>query len=112
MAIDDDSLLSRVREERVRSIGFDNDSTLTAERDTALEYYRGEMRDMAAQENESSACSSDVADAIETALPDLVEVFTTEEVAAFIPTDEADVARADGLTPSGDPGGMLVEHRL
>ncbi len=98
MPFDDDYLLARVREERTRSIGFDNDSTLTTERDIALEYYQGEMRDMQVGENESSACSSDVSDAIETALPDLVEVFTTEEVAAFIPSNETDVAGADQET--------------
>lgn len=89
--MDDAKLLSIVAEERAKSIGFDHDEELRAARDMALNYSKGVMPDLPAMEGRSSAVSTDVADAIETILPDLVEIFTGEDVATFTavgPEDE------------------------
>lgn len=90
--IDDDDLLNLCFQERRHSVGFDNDAVLTGERIQALDYYKGVMPDVPSYEGRSSAVSTDVSDAIETALPDLVEIFTEgEDVAtfqAFGPDDE------------------------
>jgi hypothetical protein len=89
--LSDQELLNLVTSERQRSIGFDIDATLADERTTALEYYKGVMRDIPSLKNRSKAVSLDVADAIETILPDLVEIFTGgEDVAAFNPTGQED----------------------
>jgi hypothetical protein len=89
--IDDDEMLAMLNAERQRSIGFENDQVLTDARVRALEYYRGEMRDIPSLPNRSKAVSLDVADAIETILPDLVEIFTGgEDVAAFQPVGAED----------------------
>lgn len=110
----DKDLLRLVSDERARSIGFDHDETLSGDRETALDYFNGVMDDLDAAEGTSTATSSDIADAVETVLPDLVEVFTTEEVAAFVPTSEADVAQAEQETDfvnhvvlSDNPGTVL-----
>lgn len=87
----DEQLLNLVDSERQRSIGFDLASTLADERTRGLEYYKGEMRDIKSLPNRSKAVSLDVADAIETILPDLVEIFTGgEDVASFQPVGPED----------------------
>lgn len=93
----DDELLSVVAEERAKSIGFDHDEELRAARDLALNYSKGKMPDLPAMEGRSSAVSTDVADAIETILPDLVEIFTGEDVATFTPVgpEDEDAARQE-----------------
>ncbi len=93
--ITDDDLLELVFEERRQSVGFENDQELTDARARALDYYKGEMPDVPALANRSRAVSTDVADAIESVLPDLVEIFTGgEDVATFQPTSQADEAAA------------------
>lgn len=82
--IDDDELLSLCLEEQRQSIGFENDGDLSGAREKSLEYYKGEMPDVPSLPNRSRAVSTDVADAIETVLPDLVEIFIGgEDVATF-----------------------------
>lgn len=99
MAFDEDELLRIVRDERQRSVGFETDSDLIAARERALQYIKGEMIDVPSLPNRSKAVSSDVADAIETILPDLVEIFTGgEDVATFRPTGEEDVEGAQQET--------------
>jgi hypothetical protein len=99
MAYDEDELLRIVRDERQRSVGFEQDSDLLAARERALQYIKGEMIDVPSLPNRSKAVSSDVADAIETILPDLVEIFTGgEDVATFRPTGEEDVEGAQQET--------------
>jgi hypothetical protein len=95
MPITDEDLLALVYEERRQSVGFENDPALSEARIRALEYYKGEMPDVPALSNRSRAVSTDVADAVETVLPDLVEIFTGgEDVAAFQPVNAADEAAA------------------
>lgn len=89
--MNDTDLLSLVAEERKRSIGFDHDEELADAREQALNYVKGEMADVPTQPNRSKAVSTDVADAIETVLPDLIEIFVGgEDVAAFVPQGEED----------------------
>jgi len=95
----DEELLQIVRGERARSIGFDIDPVLLADREKALFYYKGEMPDVPYLPNRSKAVSTDVADTIETIMPDLVEIFTGgDDVASFIPSNQADVEGAQQET--------------
>lgn len=89
----DEDLLRLVGEERKASIGFgEGDSEeLTAAREIALAYAKGEMKDIPALPNRSRATATDVADAIETVLPDVLEVFFGgEDVVTFMPDGEHD----------------------
>lgn len=95
----DDELLAIVRSERTRSIGFDLDAELTDAREKALNYFKGEMPDMPTQKNRSQATSSDIADAVETVLPDIVEIFTGgDDVITFVPRSMQDEPYADQET--------------
>ena len=89
-------LLALVRAEMERSVGFENDQILRADRLRALDMYKGDMRgEIASLPNRSRAVSSDVADAVETILPDLMEIFTAGgDVAAFVPLKPGDEAAA------------------
>lgn len=82
-------------DERQASVGYEHDEELYAQREQALNYYKGEMPDVKALPNRSKATSSDVSDAIETVLPDLIEIFTaSDDVATFSPVgpDDEDAA--------------------
>ena len=85
-------LLSLVREERRRAVGFEQDYELKADRERALLYFKGDVSsDIPTLPNRSKAVSSDVSDAVETLLPDLIEIFLGgDDVVAFIPMNEAD----------------------
>src|SRR6185312_5795561 len=85
-------LLALVRCEMERSVGFENDQILRADRLRALDMYKGDMAaEIASLPNRSRAVSRDVADAVETILPDLMEIFVGEgDVAAFVPTKPGD----------------------
>lgn len=98
-AISDQDLLRVVTSERQRSIGFDLAGELTDQREKGLNYYKGQMDDVKSMPNRSKAVSLDVADAIETILPDLVEIFTGgEDVAAFAPVGQEDEEAAQQET--------------
>lgn len=90
--MDDDDLIAILKSERARAIGFDNDAELTSQRERGIEYYNGVMNDVPWQQNRSKAVSTDVADAIETLLPNLLDIFTGgDDVATFVargPEDE------------------------
>lgn len=101
MKYSDDDLLRIVGEERKRSIGFgDGDSgELTEAREKALAYFKGDMKDIGSLPGRSSVVDTAVADAIETVMPDVMEVFVGgEDVATFVPMDEADEDRAQEET--------------
>ncbi|MGH6827342.1 MAG: portal protein, partial [Rhizomicrobium sp.] len=91
-----EELLAIVRAEMQRSVGFENDQVLRAERLRALDMYKGDMRsEIPSLPNRSRAVSTDVADAVETILPDLMEIFTAGgDVVAFVPTKPGDEAQA------------------
>lgn len=95
LVLTDEELVNLCLEELRQSAGFEWDQYLLAEREQALNYFKGYMPDVPALPNRSRAVSSDVADAIETVLPDLVEIFTGgDDVAAFTPTGPQDEAAA------------------
>jgi len=99
----DDELLTLVRNERQRSVGFGegDGGELVTTRERALKYSRGEMDDLPSMEGRSSAVSTDLAEAIETVLPDVIEVFIGgDDVATFIANDEQDEAQAVTETES------------
>ena len=90
-ALDDDAFLALVAGERRRSVGFDHDDELASARERALNYYKGEMPDVPSMPGRSRAVSTDLAEAVETLLPDLVEIFTgAEEVGSFQPVGAED----------------------
>lgn len=91
----DDDFLKIVSEERRASIGFDHDDDLAAQREQALNYIKGVMPDVPSMPNRSKAVDTAVSDAIETALPDLVEIFVGgDDVATFQATGEGDEEQA------------------
>lgn len=93
MKYDDDELLKLVRDERKRSIGFgEGDTDLQEAREKALRFYRGDVtKDIPSIPNRSSAVSTDVAEAVETVLPDIIEIFTGgDDVATFAPVGPED----------------------
>lgn len=99
LVLDDDDFLALVASERSQAIGLDatgeGSSELSADRERALEYQKGEMNDLPSLPNRSSAVSTDVSDAIETVLPDIMEVLTGgDDVATFRPVGEDDVEQA------------------
>ncbi len=89
------ALLGLVQAEMRASVGFENDADLIGQRETAVLYSRGIMRDVPALQNRSRAVSSDVEDAIQTALPDLIEIFAEgEDTVVFTPTGADDEGQA------------------
>ena len=102
-ALDEDMVLNLVQAERNACVGLDNSDELNVQREQALEYYRGRVPDIDAQRDEnderSRAVSTDLADAVETVLPDLMEVFTGgEDGLSFSPVGEEDVKGAEQET--------------
>lgn len=101
MRYSDEEILKIVGEERKRSIGFgEGDSgELQAQRERALKYAKGEMSDIPALPNRSAVVDTAIADAIETVLPDVMEVFVGgEDVATFVPEGEDDEDKAQEET--------------
>lgn len=82
------------------SIGFDNNKELNSDRADALDYYKGKhegavKRDLPTLNNRSTYVSTDVANAIETTLPDVVEVFLSgDDKLTFKPQGVEDVEQA------------------
>lgn len=84
LKISETELLSALKAERLNSIGFEDNGDIEEQREKALEYIKGEMQDVPARKNRSSVVASDVADAVETILPDLLEIFTGgEDIGTF-----------------------------
>lgn len=98
--IKDKKLLQILAAQKGRSIGFDNDKELNSERTDALDYYKGKhegaiARDLPTADNRSKVVSTDVANGVEMALPDIIEVFTSgEDRLTFKPFGLEDVAQA------------------
>lgn len=88
-----------VADEYNRAIGIRGDE-INAQREIGLNYFKGVMDDLPHAEGRSSATSSDIADAVETVLPDLLEIFTgSDDVATFTPNgpddEEASIQETD-----------------
>lgn len=91
LAYEAEELKYILRAERQQSVGFDYDAELNASREKVLNYYKGLMPDMPTLENRSSVVSTDVADAVETALPDLIDIFLAgEDGLTFMATGQED----------------------
>lgn len=101
LVITDQDFLRICKAERINSIGMYYGDEIMRQRDTALRYYKGDMSmapehgGIPALPNRSSAISTDVADAILTAMPDLVEIFIGgEEIGSFQAVSGEDVEAA------------------
>ncbi len=87
----DEDFLRYVADERGRSVGFQNDGEVQDQRTRSLNYFKGDVSaDLPAPAGRSAAVSMDVADAIETILPDLIDIFVSEDVAAFEALNQAE----------------------
>jgi hypothetical protein len=88
---DESEITYVLRAERQQAVGFDDDE-MNAARKQAMNYYKGVMPDMESLPNRSSVVSTDVADAIESLLPDIIDIFLAGEdgltFAAVGPEDE------------------------
>lgn len=88
---DPDYLTTVCKQERGAALGLENDSELMEDREIALNYVKGFMPDQPAYEGRSAAMTSDISDAVESILPDLVEIFVGgEDVATFAPRNAKD----------------------
>lgn len=98
-ALADEDILLACSAERRQSAGFEEDAELLGERERALNYSKGEMPDLPYLPNRSQAVSMDVADAIDSALPDLIEIFTGgDDVLAFKANSAEDEKQAEQET--------------
>lgn len=92
------SLLAVVADEWNRSTGLGGEE-LNAQRERALNYYKGDTDDVIAPEKRSRAVSNDVAEAIDSIMPDLVEIFTgSDDVVVFEPVGPEDEEAASQET--------------
>jgi hypothetical protein len=120
LKISETELLSALKAERLNSIGFEDNGDIEEQREQALEYIKGEMTDVPSRKNRSSVVASDVADAIETAMPDLMEIFTGgEDVGTFKPQGPEDEEQSKLETDyvnevifDQNPGFMVLETAL
>ena len=95
LTLDDEGFLRVIADERSNAVGYDNDDELSRERKRALEYYKGEMSDIPTLENRSSVASLDVFEAVQTALPDILEILTGgDDPLTFKPVGEEDMEAA------------------
>jgi len=96
----DEELLKFVAGERQDAVGFDadNDELLSA-REKSLDYFRGKVPDLPLLKNRSQVVSMDVSDAVETAFPDLMEVFFGgDDIVTFRATGPEDIEKAEQET--------------
>lgn len=86
--------------EHSSALGAMEASKLTDERTDAMNYYLGDVaKDLPALDGRSKAVSSDVSDAIEGMMPDLMEIFTgSDDVVRFDPVSQEDVKAAEQET--------------
>ena len=89
--MDEGELLKVLTAQREAAIGFDQDRELNEDRARALDYYRGRhegyvKKDLPVESDQrSQVVSTDVADFVETALPDLMEIFGSSDDAITFP---------------------------
>lgn len=86
--------------EKANALAAMSAARLAEERADAMDYYLGDMRkDMPAQDGRSRAVSTDVADAIEGLMPQLMDIFAgSDEVVRFEPVGPEDVVAAQQET--------------
>lgn len=104
----EDALTGILQHERARSVGLDDDEQLNDHRERALEYLQGIVDDLPVavddegkpvDSNRSSATTTDLADMVETIMPDIMEVFFGgEDALTFKPQSKGDVDAAEQET--------------
>lgn len=94
------TLKAILQAERLDALSSSQSSELSKQRQTALEYYMGDMStDMPAIEGRSSAVSTDVSDTIEGLMPNLMDIFAgSDDVVRFDPVGPEDVDAAQQET--------------
>ena len=91
MALKDSEILAILAQERRNALGLGESADLTEQRELALDYFQGHVPDLPHLEGLSKAVSTDVADAVYTALPDLIEIFAAgDNVMEFTPRGQED----------------------
>lgn len=89
-----DDQLKKIIEAEIANAGSGKDDIIDAERRDALKYYLGNMSKP--DEGRSGVVSTDVADAIEWIMPELMKAFTqNNEVVTFDPTSANDIKQAE-----------------
>lgn len=98
--IDADTLKGILAAERSDALAAIEASKLSSDRETAMKYYLGDMsEDMPAPDGRSSAVSTDVADAVEGLMPNLMDIFCgSDEVVRFEPVGPEDEEAAQQET--------------
>jgi hypothetical protein len=93
-------LRSILDSERSSALSAQKAGKLTIERTKALDYYMGDMsNDMPVPDGQSSAISSDVADTIDSLIPDLMDILCGgDQIVRFDPNSPKDVAAAEQET--------------
>ena len=97
MTLSNQEILNVVKAEAANTIGTsDTDSELGQQRSRAIDYYHGKMDDIPPLEGWSRVTTREVFETIESAMPDIMEIFAaSEDFMEFIPEGEDDdVARA------------------
>jgi len=85
--------------EKASALSAMQSAKLSTEREDAMLYYLGEMKDMPAQEGRSQAVSTDVSDTIEGLMPPLMDIFAgSDEVVRFEPGGPEDEEAAQQET--------------
>lgn len=118
MALDDRQILSIIAEELAQSAGGNENDFIDANRQQSLAYYLGQMTG-AEEEGRSSIVSTDVADAIEWIMPEIMKAFTqNNEIVQFDPTSAQDEIQAELESQfvydvlMKDNNGFLVIHQF
>lgn len=98
MAMSEADLKAQIAIEEGAALGATG-GTLSTERQQALDYYQGLLPDVAAPEGRSDVVSTDVRDAVDGMLPDLLDVFlSSDDVCQFEPQGPEDEAAAKQAT--------------
>ena len=95
--MNEEELKTQIANEERQALGYFT-GDLSFERERALEYYNGKL-DVAAPEGRSDYISTDVRDAIDGMLPDLLDVFlSSDDVVKFEPQGPEDVQATEQAT--------------
>ena len=115
----EEQLLNFVAAERQDAVGFDNDNDeLLSAREKSLKYFKGTVEDLPLLKNRSQVVSMDVSDAVETAFPDIMEVFFGgDDIVTFMPQGPEDLDKAEQETEAirqimteENPGFLYFAH--
>lgn len=97
--LDDDELLKLVQHRAQSSTGWESNSPeIVAQRERALEYYKGEMPDVPAGEGLSKYVEELIKEKIHAVIPDIIEPFEEQDAVLFAPVNETDVEPAAQVT--------------